>query len=95
MKIKLYVPMQYVGIVKRKNPKQYPFLLGFVALQLWRTSQYIYSDTKLIGSLLYLVAHSFPSWLVWSGLFWGKDQVYCDCCFAQKAHKLVLTDLAK
>ena len=53
MKIKLYV---IVGIVKRKNPKQYPFLLGFVALQLWRrTSQQpmsIYSDSKLIDSLL-------------------------------------------
>ena len=50
--------------------------------------QYSYNGhSKLLASLIYVVVHSFLSWLVWSR---GSNQVNCSCNSAQTAFKIVL-----
>ena len=51
---------------------------------------YIYILGQYALSFSYVVVHLLPSWLVW-----GRTEVYCACCSAQTALKLVYTGPAK
>ena len=45
---------------------------------IYKTSTYN-RNLSVLFSVLYVVVHSFPSWLIW-----GRNQVYCACCSAKR-----------